>query len=743
MIFNSHISETLSAIGAVSISSMGRLRWDGVPVRACATNAPGMRSLLVDQLSALLYSQFYCYGRVVPLPLSNGNSREALATSRFVDRLVDSNQAGENWEGAWHVVSKEGDSLQVERGGLCMLVGRGAWRLDSGAHRAQVRFPSGSFSLSPGFYLVTPNLALTEADLVRLYWNTSAAGAVDLVRAVTTFMERASIPYQLKVLTDLSQYDRSDSGVLYLQQKDFPQITDLLRRVYRSIKQHIRFEVPIYTQQIAPGLGVAEQPPGGESFGRHRCRLLAEGIILASEAGLRSSTERLSRVRDLFTSHGLSFDRPHLNSGSDREYSIRIKSVSRRTCARSVTSLNRDAFLELAARIGHDLVRTAIWYRGSCNWVGDLTSPRRSFGALGPELYSGTSGIAWFLAELFRATGKEEFRLTAEGAIRQACDSSDTDESMLGKGLYAGWTGIAYAAWRCSNLLDRPALRRRSRKALARLARVADDPVTVDIISGEAGAILALSELGDVSSLRLAERYGRVLVQSAKRYQGRWSWKTINPPGYLHLTGFSHGTAGIASAFLVLYAKTKRSEFRDAAEGALRYERSCFNEGERNWPDFREVRSRSQPSRCGSAWCHGAPGIALSRALAVSLLESTDEPEAELAAALEITRAALGEAFTPDSDFCLCHGLAGNADILYLVGHESDRDRVHQVGLFGIEQYGRGGWPRGVVTERLPGLMMGMAGIGHFYLRLYDSRIPSPLWIGPTLKPINKYKSVH
>jgi hypothetical protein len=32
--------------------------------------------------------------------------------------------------------------------------------------------------------------------------------------------------------------------------------------------------------------------------------------------------------------------------------------------------------------------------------------------------------------------------------------------------------------------------------------------------------------------------------------------------------------------------------------------------------------------------------------------------------------------------------------------------------------------------------MTGWAGIGHFYLRLFDSTVPSPLWIGPEFSSV-------
>ena len=43
------------------------------------------------------------------------------------------------------------------------------------------------------------------------------------------------------------------------------------------------------------------------------------------------------------------------------------------------------------------------------------------------------------------------------------------------------------------------------------------------------------------------------------------------------------------------------------------YERQSFDISQQNWPDFRDGVSTTAAKVCGLAWCHGAPGIALSR----------------------------------------------------------------------------------------------------------------------------------
>lgn len=63
------------------------------------------------------------------------------------------------------------------------------------------------------------------------------------------------------------------------------------------------------------------------------------------------------------------------------------------------------------------------------------------------------------------------------------------------------------------------------------------------------------------------------------------------------------------------------------------------------------------------------------------------------------------------------------------------RETAEAVGWGGIEGIARPGlpWPCGLSQAgETPGLMLGLAGTGHFYLRLYDSlQVPSVLIVMP------------
>jgi lantibiotic modifying enzyme len=405
-------------------------------------------------------------------------------------------------------------------------------------------------------------------------------------------------------------------------------------------------------------------------------------------------------------------------------------------------------FLEASVRIGNRIVRDAFWYADRCNWVRTL--PRESghegqragtvYRCLGPELYSGTSGVALFLAELYRVTGDRAYRNAAFGALRHAFSRIDSIPSSIRIGLFSGWTGIALVAARVAVLFDEPSLFDEAKDLVKRAAAQPCERKEFDMISGRAGAIVALvvlrALLDDPELLDHAARFGCELVESADRDQDTYSWKLPGIKSYRNLTGFSHGTAGAAVALLELYAATGETRFRDAALRAFQYERNHFDAGHGNWPDFRrnDPIGGRRPSKfpCISFWCHGAPGIALSRLRACELLgEESFKGEATIA--LTTTRESIVAAHESSSgNYSLCHGLAGNGEAIVYGGQvledpTADRTIVFETALAAIERYGvrDGTWPCGTHVGETPGLMLGLSGIGHHLLRLNQPSTPS------------------
>ena len=314
--------------------------------------------------------------------------------------------------------------------------------------------------------------------------------------------------------------------------------------------------------------------------------------------------------------------------------------------------------------------------------LGAIADPRIETGAshahaaLGFDLYGGTSGIALFLAHLNSLTGEQGPLRTARGAIRQALALSASTPRTATPSLYLGHVGVAYAASRVGTLVGDGTLVDAAVRMLYELspAQVDDDEATeIDLLSGTAGAIIGLlavhHETGDSRLLDIALRYGERLLDGADEAHGGLCWRSPGFPQRPALTGFSHGVAGIGYALLELFAKSGQVRFRDAAVGAYRYERYWFDAHLGNWADLREheqsVDRAHAPLSFAVTWCHGAPGIALSRLRALAVLGPDPVFAREAETALRTTaRAVESWLSSGEVDFSPCHGLAGNADVL-------------------------------------------------------------------------------
>jgi lantibiotic modifying enzyme len=407
-------------------------------------------------------------------------------------------------------------------------------------------------------------------------------------------------------------------------------------------------------------------------------------------------------------------------------------------------------FLLTADRIAARLARDALWQGACCNWTGDAMEFVQGgwqvvHRALGFDLYGGAAGVGLFMAHMHRATGERLYASVASAALASA-DAQWRRQQGAATAFYSGGLGLAWAMLRTAEIVDTPAWAERGAELLHELCDQPPTPGMLDVTSGSAGVICALLDLlPQAPSLGLdrdrllacAHRHARHLLDAAVPGERGLHWPAPGGPvGSLGLCGLSHGTAGIAWALRALHAASADARYLAAAAGAHRYERSWFDAGEQNWPDLRSLYDPTlgDGKRLGymNAWCHGAPGVGLAR-LACHGLDTELAPLAEIQAALRTTRAGLALALsTGQGNFSLCHGHAGNADLLIEAGQRlGDAEALElarQVGTLGRQLYDDAPWPCGVLNGgETPSLMLGLAGIGWFYLRLHDPALPSVL----------------
>ncbi len=385
----------------------------------------------------------------------------------------------------------------------------------------------------------------------------------------------------------------------------------------------------------------------------------------------------------------------------------------------------REHFLRCADEIGRRLCRDALragdslnWLRAEPEWRENL--PQTLVRPVGADLYQGAAGIALFLAQLHHRTGDRLVARTADQALALA------EAGAVGDGFYTGAGGVGAAMLSIGLMRDDGGLVERG---LDGIGRAAGRVTGTDLLDGAAGLVPAL--------LTLARNHGRAdLHQQALRLGTRLldSANRADAP-----TGFAHGSSGLLPALASLHLATGDASWADALTRLLHGERALFNPQAGNWPDYRDA--GGQPSgkpRFGASWCHGAAGIGRSRLWLLAAGAQDPALDSELDASLRAVAAVLTRppGLEPP-DFSYCHGLAGMADLMLDAGLWRNRPDLVSlaagIGLQGIERHAapRTPWPcaiRGV--GEVPGLMTGLAGIGHFYLRLHD-----PLTSGSVLLP--------
>ena len=407
-------------------------------------------------------------------------------------------------------------------------------------------------------------------------------------------------------------------------------------------------------------------------------------------------------------------------------------------------------FLETADRIAAKICRDAIWADDRCNWVGDSKEyvnfqTRLVHRALDPSIYAGTSGISLFLSRIFQVTHDRIFRLTAEGSILQALSKLDRINEKSYFSFYSGALGVLWAAIEVGEIINNQQIIDRAKIVLKQCFDLPINEHMLDLISGSASAIPTFlnlyRRLSDDSFLQLAVLHGERLLKCKVVAESGWSWSTMSSQEVTNnLCGFGHGAAGIGLACLELYSVTHDRRFYEAAKQAFKYEQHWIDKSKGNYPDFRVYpqfsANQNRPLNYMTAWCHGAPGIGLSRTRAYALCQEDDfYQEAAMTIQTTITEI-LHAVKNARYSFCLCHGIGGNSTLLLYASHvfrNSDYLKVAKdAGRVGAERFWneRLPWICGVPDgEETPNLMLGTSGIGFFYLNLYNLSILPPVLI--------------
>lgn len=384
----------------------------------------------------------------------------------------------------------------------------------------------------------------------------------------------------------------------------------------------------------------------------------------------------------------------------------------------SVPSASTQNALEMAIEVGELLRSRCHWGpdgTASClavNKVGSASAEEDVFkpGLIGHDLYDGLPGLILFLAQLAEETGDETLRPLCEGLLK-ALFARPGVLRVPSLGAFSGWGGYLYLLSHLRFLWKTSHYQELEKKVLEGIQLRLEEEPGLDIISGLAGCLLSLLAHHRVQpqseAKSLALRCGERILECSSEDEVGASWKDN-----LMLSGYSHGNSGIAHSLFALAHVCEEDKFRTLALAALKLEESLIDQG--RWTD------RDQPGQVSQAtWCHGSPGMALSRLELCRLFPDS--------AHRQMAERALSHCYqAPELEgMSLCHGNLGNIEPLLLAAQlwpESvwaERLSNKKTALFRkLQEDGyRSCVPRGIPS---PGLMTGLSGVGHALLRLHN-----------------------
>jgi hypothetical protein len=290
------------------------------------------------QLRSFLYGTYYNGSTQKLQALGYGNKVQQLdlennsfagVSMDFYLQLDKANKGEGYFDSGWSVLREETDgSLAVTKGGLRLHIqpDKHLQKYEQSAvvgDVVSILMPKNL--VQNGFYMAVGNAGLQrEEAMVRIYFNVTPEGAVAVMTGLTEKLNQRGIPFSFKALYNPVDYQRYDAGVLYFGKTDYELVREIVANVYHQNQSVFKQEIPLFTLELAPGLGLAEEPDkkfgSEESFGMNRCQIIANGLLMAWQQEENSAAGRITAICEQFSELGIDWQRPYLNADSKNVY---------------------------------------------------------------------------------------------------------------------------------------------------------------------------------------------------------------------------------------------------------------------------------------------------------------------------------------------------------------------------------------------------------------------------------------
>ena len=169
----------------------------------------------------------------------------------------------------------------------------------------------------PSFVITAGNRA--GDDAASCFLHLQPAAAPDVFARLVMSLDGYGLGFRAELAGDPAACHRTDTATVTVRRSDAATVARVARRLQQRSPFALAASVPAFTRQLSPGVALADEPGHGASFGRHRCRLVAAGIVAAGHGA--GAAARRKAVLTTLAKAGLDPAALHLNPGS-REFAV-------------------------------------------------------------------------------------------------------------------------------------------------------------------------------------------------------------------------------------------------------------------------------------------------------------------------------------------------------------------------------------------------------------------------------------
>ncbi|MBU3107033.1 type 2 lanthipeptide synthetase LanM family protein [Clostridium gasigenes] len=347
------------------------------------------------------------------------------------------------------------------------------------------------------------------------------------------------------------------------------------------------------------------------------------------------------------------------------------------------------------------------------------------------DLYNGNSGISLFLGYLGKILGRDDFKKASFQSMEMSKFIVRTlkDDLPYSVGAFSGLSGIFYTINKLNNILGKEEDSKFIKENVDNILKCIKLDTVNDVIGGGAGSLgvaLSMCKSNNIdikqSGEKLATESCNKLLKECKRdTNGGVYWEKENSMIY---SGFSHGNAGIIAYLNRFLKSTNNRELMELTKGVLSYERSLYSHKDKNWY------TTNKKIKISHGWCHGAPGVVLSKLMLKEDGYSDHLLEKEINDGLDsVMKFGLGNNPT------YCHGDLGNLSIINYASKVLNKVELNNMSMNAYQELYENvlskEWNRKKLKSSLSmSLMIGITGFGYSMLKNYaPDEVPEFLWL--------------